>query len=379
MYTIWRHLPELSVVALAILVPWFLLWRATPGRPWTPLRLSLATLSNLILGISFLLLFPDISRLLRSSVSQWITAVGLVTAATVLWTSIVYQVSRRLNRTRPSQASRRLFLRAAAGAAYAAPAVIGCAAVLQRKDLQTREVDIRIPGLPKDLDGLRMVQLSDIHLGQFLSRKELARAIDAANDMRPHIALVTGDLISYDSDPLDECLAELSRLRSDAGVFGCLGNHETYSHSEEKTTNLGARIGLRFLRSESALLKFGTAKLNFAGVDYQPFSHPYLVGAESLADPSALNVLLSHNPDVFPQARAKGFPVTLAGHTHGGQVNVEILSNKINPARFFTRYTSGLYEEDNASLFVTRGIGTIGVPARLGAPPEVALIRLRAV
>jgi hypothetical protein len=266
-----------------------------------------------------------------------------------------------------------------AATAYATPAAVACAAFLERTELRIREVELRIPGLPKDLDGLRMVQLSDIHLGQFVSRKLLARAVDAANELRANIALVTGDLISYDGDPLEECLAELARLRSDAGSFGCLGNHETYAHSEEKATDWGRRIGLRFLRHENTLLRFGSANLNLAGVDYQPFKQPYLIGAEPLLDSSAFNILLSHNPDVCPVARRMGFPVTLAGHTHGGQVNVEILTAKINPARFFTPYTDGVYQEENSSLFVTRGIGTIGVPARLGAPPEVASIRLRAV
>ena len=382
MNSIWRHMPEASVVGMAVLVPWFFLWRATAARPWTPLRRNFAIVSNLVLFVTFLLLSPTINRKLTPAISQWITAFGLSWAAVVLWTTLIYRISRALRPKAtepPTQPARRQFLRVAAGAAYAAPAAVACAAILQRMDLRTREVELRIPGLPKDLDGLRMVQLSDIHLGQFVSRRDLRRAVDAANETRPQIALVTGDLISYDGDPLEDCLHELTRLRADAGVYGCLGNHETYAHSEEKTTQWGGRLGMRFLRHQASTLQFGNARLNLAGVDYQRTKQEYLVGAESLVNPDAFNVLLSHNPDVFPVARSKGFPVTLSGHTHGGQVNVEILSNKINPARFFTRYTSGLYEEENAALYVTRGIGTIGVPARLGAPPEVALIRLRAV
>jgi predicted MPP superfamily phosphohydrolase len=92
--------------------------------------------------------------------------------------------------------------------------------------------------------------------------------------------------------------------------------------------------------------------------------------------PGATNSLLSHNPDVFPVAAAKGFDLTIAGHTHGGQINVEILNRDVNIARFFTPYVYGLYRKDRAAAFVTRGIGTIGIPSRLGAPPEVALLRL---
>jgi hypothetical protein len=95
-----------------------------------------------------------------------------------------------------------------------------------------------------------------------------------------------------------------------------------------------------------------------------------------LVAPEAFNLLLSHNPDVFPVAASQGYQVTLAGHTHGGQVRVEILGEDLNIARFFTPYVDGLYRQDGSAIFVSRGIGTIGLPARLGAPPEVALLRL---
>ena len=93
--------------------------------------------------------------------------------------------------------------------------------------------------------------------------------------------------------------------------------------------------------------------------------------------PGAYNILLSHNPDVFPVAADKGYDLTLAGHTHGGQVNVEILDQSINAARFFTPYVYGLYRRGAAAEYVTRGVGTISIPARIGAPPEIALVRLR--
>jgi hypothetical protein len=92
--------------------------------------------------------------------------------------------------------------------------------------------------------------------------------------------------------------------------------------------------------------------------------------------PDAFNVLLSHNPDVFPVAARQGYPLTIAGHTHGGQVRIEILGQDLNVARFYTPYVDGLYHRNGAAVFVSRGIGTIALPARLGAPPEVNLLRL---
>jgi predicted MPP superfamily phosphohydrolase len=155
-----------------------------------------------------------------------------------------------------------------------------------------------------------------------------------------------------------------------------MGNHEIVAATERYTQEQGARLGMRFLRHQAAPLEFGAATLNLAGVDYQRFDRRYLPRAERLVAPDAFNVLLSHNPDVFPVAVKKGFPLTIAGHTHGGQVRVEILGQDVNVARFYTRYVDGLYRLENSAIFVSRGIGTIGLPTRLGAPPEVALLKL---
>ena len=142
-----------------------------------------------------------------------------------------------------------------------------------------------------------------------------------------------------------------------------------------------ARVGIPFLRGRAQSLRFGAAVLNLAGVDYQRKSDTagYLRGAERLVKPGARNVLLSHNPDVFPVAARQGYNLMLAGHTHGGQVTVEILDQSINPARFFTPYVYGLYRSETAAAYVTRGIGTIGLPTRIGAPPEISVLRLRKV
>jgi predicted MPP superfamily phosphohydrolase len=279
----------------------------------------------------------------------------------------------------PEKAERRAFLTTAARTAVAAPLVITGLGAMARKDFQVREVEAAIPGLPRDLDRLRIVQLTDIHLSPLLDRRDLARAVDMANELRAHLAVITGDLITSRGDPLDDALAELARLKADAGIYGCHGNHEIYAGALGYCTAAGARLGIRFLRQRQAALQFGGATLNLVGVDYQRRGWPYLVNAEKFVDRSNVNVLLSHNPDVFPEARRKGFALTLAGHTHGGQVNVEILDTAVNVARFYTPYTRGLYQEDGSSLYVSAGIGTVGIPVRLGAPAEVSLVKLCAI
>jgi predicted MPP superfamily phosphohydrolase len=275
---------------------------------------------------------------------------------------------------------RRLLLNTAGNALMVCPfAVIGYGSLVQRTDFRVREIDVPMPGLPRDLDGFRLLQLSDIHLSAFLTEAELARVIDAALGLRPHLAVVTGDLISAFGDPLEACIRQLARLKSDAGIYACMGNHERYAEAESLAVTSGRRAGILFLRGESRRLRFGNSVLNLAGVDYQPLADRknYLRGAERLVAPGEFNVLLSHNPDVFPVAARQGYNLVLAGHTHGGQVSIEILQQGINPARFFTPYVYGLYRAGNAAEYVTRGIGTIGIPARIGAPPEISVLRLR--
>lgn len=280
---------------------------------------------------------------------------------------------------RPLNPSRRSALRALTYAGAAVPfagSLYG--AFIERTNFQVREIVIPIRDLPRDLENVRILQLTDVHLSAFLTRKELARAVDASLDLRPHIVLHTGDFISSRGDPLEASIGELSRVKGTEGVLGCLGNHETYAECEAYATGLAKKQGIEILRSQRRTIRIGGATLNVAGVDYQPFRQRerYLEHAENLVLPGATNILLSHNPDVFPAAASKGFDLTIAGHTHGGQVRIEILNHDLNVARFYTPYVSGLYRRDNAACYVSRGIGSIGMPARFGAPPEITLIRL---
>jgi predicted MPP superfamily phosphohydrolase len=397
-----RHLIELAALCLVCLVQSAgaaVLWRAPAARrlQWArPAILAGAALSLAVAGIGFLFQFARVYTRFSNGPSSWTRGVAMLWAFLSVLLVTAYFVSRALagmmpgavrkyvrtdERGRPAGSvdspARRVFLRTAQAALMGAPvAATAYGTFVQRFRLSVREADIAIPGLPHDLDGLRLVQLTDIHLSPFLSVHELERAVQMANETRAHIALVTGDLITSAADPLDDCLRRLSRLKAEAGIFGCMGNHEIYARAESRVEREGARLGMRFLRQRAELLKFGGAALNLAGVDYQHMRRPYLVGAERMVVPGAVNLLMSHNPDVFPVAVRKGFHFTISGHTHGGQVRVEILREDLNIARFFTPYVDGLYRSGGASIFVSRGIGTIGLPTRLGAPPEVALLRL---
>ena len=246
-----------------------------------------------------------------------------------------------------------------------------------RKQFDLREINMVIPGLAEDLDGLRLAQITDLHCSRYLSPADVERVVAMVNETRPHVALVTGDLITTPEDPLEPCIDVLAGLKADSGVWGCLGNHERYSLCEHRATKYAGARGIRFLRGESEELRFGQARLNLAGVDYQRKGSPYLRGAEKLMRDDALNLLLSHNPDVFPVAANLGYDLVVSGHTHGGQITVEIVEQWANPGRFLTPFVAGEYWIGDSALYVSRGIGTVNLPMRIGALPEVTLLRLR--
>jgi len=219
--------------------------------------------------------------------------------------------------------------------------------------------------------------------------------------------VVTGDFITGRYDPLEDCITEVARLRAPLGVWGCNGNHEIYARAEQKSAELFQRFGMKLLRMENAELHWNGSSFNLIGVDYQrqrdaEGGHPpMLVGVQPLVRRDIPNILLSHNPNSFPKAAELGIELSLAGHTHGGQVRVEILDYRWSPAEFLTPYVAGMYQRplfassalgdrelsvshptSNAqppisSIYVNRGLGTIGAPVRLGVPPEITLITLR--
>jgi hypothetical protein len=258
-------------------------------------------------------------------------------------------------------------------------------------------VDVPIANLPPELDGLRMAQLSDIHIGDYMPPHEIARAVDIANDLQPDISFVTGDFVSSEGDPLDTCIDELSRLRAPLGIWGCNGNHEIYAGVEDDAERLFGEKGMRLLRASSVVVEHNGGRFNLMGVDYQR-DHmtsgerrgPMLQEIERLVRRDMPNVLLSHNPNSFHRAAELGIELSLAGHTHGGQVKVEIVDHSVSPARLISPFVAGLYRlpmaangaagsngAHKAALYVNRGLGTFGFPVRLGVPPEITLLSLR--
>ena len=314
-----------------------------------------------------------------------------------------------------SDPSRRYFFKTATALAGAGPfltAVYGFAA--ERLDYQVRHVDVPMPNLPAGLEGMKIVQMSDIHLSSYMPRLQVRRAVHMANDLGADLALVTGDFITGPGDPIADCIEEVRGLRAPLGVWGCNGNHEIYARAEDTAQILFAQAGMRLLRSENAQLTFNGTSFNLMGVDYQRERTnggrrvQLLQNVEPLVRRDMPNILMSHNPNAFNRAAELGIELTLAGHTHGGQIQVEILDHRLSPARFITDYVAGLYHRPMfapapndrassngsafetshgslfpnrssalASIYVNRGLGTVGAPVRLGVPPEITLLTLR--
>jgi len=314
----------------------------------------------------------------------------------------------------PNPSRRYLFKTATvlAGAGPFLTAMYGFAA--ERLDYQVRRVEIPIPNLPAGLEGMKIVQISDIHLSSYMPRLQVRRAVNMANDLGADLALVTGDFITGPSDPIADCIDEVRGLRASLGVWGCNGNHEIYARAEDKAQALFAQAGMKLLRYENAQIQFKGASFNIIGVDYQRERTPggrrvqMLQDLEPLVRRDMPNILLSHNPNTFNRAAEMGIELSLAGHTHGGQIQVEILDHRLSPARFITDYVAGLYHRPMfalapndrassavsrfdksrgslfpngtsalASIYVNRGLGTVGAPVRIGVPPEITLLTLR--
>ena len=310
---------------------------------------------------------------------------------------------------------RRYFFRAATAAAGAAPfigAMYGFAA--ERLNYQVRRVEVPISNLPSALDGMQIVQLSDIHLSGYMSGEDVRRAVNMANDLGADLAVVTGDLITGIGDPLADCVDELRHLHAPLGTWGCNGNHEIYARAEDEAAYLYSQAGMKMLRHQNAQITFKGAQFNLIGVDYQRerlrngHRQQALAQVEPLVRRDMPNILLSHNPNSFHRAAELGVELSLAGHTHGGQIQVEILDHRLSPARFITDYIAGLYSRPlfapapvgrdsssspasgnfapllftsssapQAHIYVNRGLGTVGAPVRLGVPPEITLLVLR--
>lgn len=230
--------------------------------------------------------------------------------------------------------------------------------------------------LPKALDGLRIVQLSDLHYGPIVNPRHLERAIQAANDLRPDLIALTGDYISHDRSYAAPCAELVGRLRASHGVFAVMGNHDNWTDAE-LIADLFRAEGIRVLLNEGLRLDLRGESFWLAGVN------DTMVGLEDLplalagSSDDELKLLLAHNPIILRRAARAGVDLVLSGHTHGGQVTLRPEKNLSGRPR--RRLLRGLGRRGNTQIYVTRGLGTVVLPIRYGCPPEVSVLELRSM
>lgn len=251
---------------------------------------------------------------------------------------------------------------------------VGRAAFAEPFRLTIERHTILLPRLPPALDGLRIVQLSDLHHSPFTGREQIEQAVAAANSLEPDIVALTGDYVSHEREYAAPCAEMLGRLRARCGVYAVLGNHDHWTDAA-LVSDLFRAEGIRMLINEGMRFEHRGASLWLAGVD------DTMVGLEDLGLALAgsrvdeLKLLLAHNPIVLRRAARAGVDLVLSGHTHGGQVAWR--AERSASGRPRRRLLRGLGRRRETQIYVSRGVGTVVLPVRYGCPPEVSLLQLR--
>lgn len=256
---------------------------------------------------------------------------------------------------------------------------------------------IKLPNLPASFNGLKIVQLSDMHLGSWAAEKPLVEAVKKVNELEPDLILFTGDLVNYATSEAFRFEKVLNELKAKKGIFVTLGNHDygdymNWNSVAEKKQNMRdlykfyRRLGWTMLNNENRVLKNEDGALALLGVENwgdNPRFQKYgdIDKAFNGTDEASVRILMSHDPSHWEKVIVpKNYPVdlTLSGHTHGFQFGIEIPGIKWSPAKWLYKYWAGLYRDKNSgrSLYVNRGLGAIGYPGRIGILPEITEIVL---
>ncbi len=267
--------------------------------------------------------------------------------------------------------ARRRFLQAGVAGLFAGPlALSGYGAAYAAKTCEVCELSLPFGR------SLRVVQLSDIHAGIYMTRGEMRRIVDQAAALRPDLFLLTGDYISNSMKFLPGCVEEMARVQARYGTFAVMGNHEHWYGELSEILAIFRQHRITFLLNAHQVIQGDQGFFAVAGIDDLFSGHPSLSAALHGLDGAMPTILLSHHPEIFPQAAGQGIPLTLAGHYHGGQIKLSLPGVDLSLAHLMTPYPEGLYRLKGCHLYVNRGIGTTFTPVRLNARPEVTVFHL---
>jgi predicted MPP superfamily phosphohydrolase len=263
--------------------------------------------------------------------------------------------------------------------ATAAVGVLGVSAyggLVEAWDYQVTETVVSIVDLPERFEGFRIAQVSDVHHGRLVSIEEVRRVVGLANAARADLVALTGDYTTSLREYVEPCAEALGELSAPEGVWAVLGNHD-HNTDGPLTRQALARRGINVLTNMNTELRRGADALQLAGVDDWGWGKADFARAMRGLDTSRPSVLLSHEPMALDVPETRGVSLILSGHTHGGQISLPFVGS---PAAYIwkhLKYLRGMYESEGTRLYVSRGTGMIGVPVRMGARPEVAVLRLQ--
>ena len=357
------HLPWWSGLAAVVVIPWTQ-WPAPLNYAW--------------LGLGWLLL---------------LTKLLLGVVALIGWG---WQLSsRRSNSDRPPDLARRRFLARSADVALALPLTTGAgAALITPHMLKVRKHTFNFSSLPAAFDGLRMVQISDLHLGTFSSEAPVRRLVAAVQAQQPDVVFFTGDLVNYRAQEAEPFLPLLKKIQAPLGVYAVLGNHDygayyPWPNPQARRRNfrrllqLFPEMGWRLLRNEHVLLQKDGARIAVVGLEnwnrYGRLQKADYARATRHLPPDIFRIVLAHDPHYFEDHlwKKKRADLTLSGHTHGFQMGIEIGKWRWSPAQYMYRFWADAYQWPGQTLYVSRGAGMVGLPFRIGIWPEITVFELQ--
>ena len=277
--------------------------------------------------------------------------------------------------TRRQFLARATYTYAAAGAALSTYGIWSA----YRMPLVTRRTLV-FPDLPPGLDGLTVLHLSDLHAGIHLGFDRMQAIVAQANALRPDLILETGDMIDISREYIAPYTRAFRELRAPLGVVTVLGNHDHYTGAAEVARGV-REAGHLLLTNECRVIERTGTPLALLGIDdpenwrADDPQREDINQALRTAPPDVFKILLAHRPGAWDSAAPHGIPLTLSGHIHGGQFYLPGLG--WSPGRLITKYVMGHFERRGTQLYVSRGIGVVGVPIRVFVPPEVELFELR--
>ena len=354
-------------------------WATRLTEPSAKLRKGL--LLSLIL---FLALFPitkiwgrhdfnSFNQLLTLFSSVWM-GLTLLFILLALGSDVFHLLGRRVKSPWAISWSRSLSYRRLLAVGIALGGItLGGYAFWEARNIEITRIEIPLRHLPPDLDGLSIVQISDVHYGMLQENGRLSDIVGRVNDLQPDLVVITGDLVDEAVSHMERMVTPLTNLKSRFGVMAVMGNHEFYS-GVDRAESIMRRAGIQVLRNEIKVLPGG---LQVLGVDdptvyrRRGLPLPDFDGLVKRLDPEKPSILLYHQPLHFEEVAESGVGLELSGHIHGPQ-----LWPMVPFARLFYSHLRGLSHVGESYLYVSRGVGTGGPPMRLGSPPELVYIRL---